>query len=331
MSKEISRRNFAKIVGAGTLSLIFPNYLFSQKNQKKIIAKEFSKLPSPEYNNIFHNEIQWNGISKGLDFSRIEVYRGKELVDIIATLKINPEYNKINVFNGYSKEHVLTANIEEWQKLTNATAMINSTHYQGGENYYKPCALVLGNLISFDSKGKADFNLKKMGPLINESVRGMLVSEAEVNSLPKADLLDFKYDKFDYKTTPYKHGVQHWPILLDREENIRVNPSSWQANRTVVSKTNNNEILFMTTEGGYFTLYNFGQFLRDSNLRSDKGFNVNTAMNMDGGYEANMIIKCPNLEYLTYGEFETYGPKEDKTIFNQKTNIPGVIGIFPRD
>ena len=53
-------------------------------------------------------------------------------------------------------------------------------------------------------------------------------------------------------------------------------------------------------------------------------------MNMDGGYEANMIIKSENLDYVTYGEFETYGLGRDASIFNFKIKIPGVIGVFPR-
>ncbi len=316
MEKSLNRRNFMKIMGAGSLSLILPNYLFSQKNPIKIVAKEFSKLPSLEYTNIFHNEIQWKNISEGLDFSRTEIYRERELIDVITSLRINPEDNKIRVFNGYSNSGIEARTIENWQQKTDALAMINSNQYMA-DPYYSPCALVM-----CDGKQK--------GPKINKSVRGMLVSEPEIEGVPKADLLDFKFDRFDYKKTPYKNGVQHWPILLDREENIRVKPSNWQANRTVVSKTKNNEILFMTTEGGYFTLYNFGKFLRNSNNREDKGFNVHTAMNMDGGYEANMIVKSPTLEYITYGEFETYGSQKDATIFNRKIPIPGAIGVFPR-
>ena len=129
----------------------------------------------------------------------------------------------------------------------------------------------------------------------------------------------------------YSQGVQHWPILLDRKGKIKVKETNWQANRTVVAKTKEDEILFMTTEGGYFTLYNFGRFLKESNERADKGFNVHTAMNMDGGYEAEMVVKTPNISYVTYGEFETQGKGKNLTIFNIKINLPGVIGVFPRD
>ena len=70
--------------------------------------------------------------------------------------------------------------------------------------------------------------------------------------------------------------------------------------------------------------------MKDSNQRKNKGFNIHTAMNMDGGYEANMVVKTPKLSYITYGEFETYGPNNDATIFGLKIKIPGAIGVFPR-
>ncbi|MBR9702115.1 phosphodiester glycosidase family protein [Candidatus Pacearchaeota archaeon] len=317
----INRRDFIKkslLMGAGA---ILGSKKGFAKETLQVSSKEFWHLPSPDYSNVNHEEIKWKNISKGLEFSRTKVFRENELVDVIATLKINPELNKIKVFNGYdeSSGKVAGGTIEAWRNATGAIAMINSAQYMANP-YYRPCALVI-------------CDRKQKGPKQNKSVRGMLVAEPKkslVGKIKRADLLDFKYDKFDYKTPQYLEGVQHWPILLNREGKIKVKESLWQANRTVVAKTNEDEILFMTTEGGYFTLHNFGRFLRDSNQERGKGFNVNTAMNMDGGYEANMVIKSPNLSYVTYGEFETYGLGKDATVFGRKIEIPGVIGVFPR-
>jgi hypothetical protein len=303
----VKRRDFIKMAGLGTLGLAIPDY------------QDLSKIPSPDYYNISHTPIKWKYAAEGLDFSRTEIYRGKELVDIIATIKINPDKNKIRAFNEYTNTGTESLYIESWQEKTNALAMINSNQYMSNPNLC-PCALVI-----CDGEQK--------GPKYNKYSRGMLVAEPKdlSSKLKKADILDFDYDSFDYKTTPYTQGVQHWPILLDREGRIKVKETKWQANRTVVAKTKEDEILFMTTEGGYFTLYNLGAFLKESNQRMDKGFNVHTAMNMDGGYEAEMVVKTPNISYVNYGEFETQGKGKDMTIFDIKTAIPGVIGIFPRD
>jgi len=320
MSKKLDRRTFTKLISIGGLGLIMSNFNCYQEKPNKIIPKEFSKLPSPDYYNISHNPIKWESVSKGLGFSRTEIYRAGELVDVIATIKINPDKNKIRVFNGYNKTDTETNFIEEWQRKTGALAMVNGSPYV---EKYSPRALVI-----CDGKQKWPKDNKN-----NKFSKGMFLAEPKnlEGKLKRADLLDFDYDKFDYKTTPYTQGVQHWPILLDREEKIKVNETDWQANRTVIAKTKEDEILFMTTEGGYFTLYNFGRFLKESNQRTDNGFNIHTAMNMDGGYEANMVVETSSLSYLTYGEFETQGKGKDLTVFDVKLSIPGVIGVFPRD
>lgn len=279
----INRRDFIKLAGMGVLGLTIPNYALSLNF------------------NISYKPIKWEPVADGLDFSRTEVYRNKSLVDVIATLKINPKKNKIRVFSGYHGQWAETYNIEDWQKKTNALAMINSNQYR---EEYSPCALVI---CDGEQKGPKEHQYSKLYSF------GMLVAEPEESlegKLKRADLLDFDYDKFDYKTTPYTQGVQHWPILLDRKDRIRVNKTNQQANRTVVAKTNEDEILFMTTEGGYFTLYNFGRFLKESNSRTDKGFNVHTAMNMDGGSSSEMIVKSPHLEYSN--NVQTKNPRSNR-------------------
>jgi hypothetical protein len=156
----------------------------------------------------------------------------------------------------------------------------------------------------------------------------MFLSEPLKKDLPQADLLDFDYEQFDSATNPYSQGVQHWPILLDREGRIKVQKTELRANRTVVAKNSENDILFFTTELSSFSLYNFGLFLKESNARSDGGFKVHTAMNMDGGREANMLLNVPNFHYSSW---------EHNPIASQQTNLvdlearlPGVIGVFAR-
>jgi len=61
--------------------------------------------------------------------------------------------------------------------------------------------------------------------------------------------------------------------------------------------------------------FNCRKIFKRKQSRADKGFNVHTAMNIDGGSSFEMIVKFLNLEYLN----------------NVQIEIPGVIGIFPRD
>ncbi|MBU2616983.1 MAG: hypothetical protein KKB79_03325 [Nanoarchaeota archaeon] len=137
-------------------------------------------------------------------------------MDIITSTRINPEDNKIRIFNSYDEEHndYSPWKIENWQRLTGSTVLVNSAQYLGKPTYGRPCALVIADG-------------KRIGPRSNSAVRGMLVAEPIDVSLPCTDLLDFRYDEFDEETTNYTQEVQHWPILLNRERKI-----TWSKKRT---------------------------------------------------------------------------------------------------
>ncbi|MGH9857297.1 MAG: hypothetical protein ACRD4B_05575, partial [Acidobacteriota bacterium] len=49
------------------------------------VKKNFSSL----YINVSHSKPQWKTISRGVEFTKIEVRRNKELVDVIAVLRID--------------------------------------------------------------------------------------------------------------------------------------------------------------------------------------------------------------------------------------------------
>jgi len=275
--------------------------------------REFETLAPPEYENITHSEIKWESIGKGLDFAKVDVYKKGSLADRIAIVKINPASNKIGVFCSYDERtgNYDSKTIDEWQEATRASVVFNSAQYMA-EPWARPCGLVISN-------GRF------VGPTNNISVRGMFLAEPSDSSLPLADLIDSEFEEI----TPdrygkYTQGVQHWPIILNRQGRIRVVETDWQANRTVIAKDSDGNILAMTTEGGFFTLYNFARFLKESDLK------IHTAMNLDGGYEAEMRIRTPSLDYVTYGQFETYGQDRNATIRGARCPLPSVIAVFPR-
>lgn len=301
---------------AGTLGTLltvglFPVHSIAEHGYLPIFGHPFSySLKEADSRRYSHSEIERKIIREGLEFMRHDVFNGEELVDRVAVVKADPQHNRFKVFLGYENNPYL--DIEEWQEVTKADVIFNSAQYMADPLGY-PCALTL-------SDGKIE------GPLRNQQVRGMLVAEPRDSlNLPLADLLDFKYDNFDYGNTSYIEGVQHWPVLLDREGKIRVSKTDWQANRTVVAKDFDGDILVFVTEGGHFTLYNFARFLRENK------FNIHTAMNLDGGYEAEMAVNSSEFKYVTYGQFETYGIKNDASVLGAKIGLPNVIGIFPRD
>ena len=86
-----TRREFTKalLVGLGLITI-----------QRPIEALELSrpKPPSPVYENITHTKPEWKEISKGLEFTLVEVHRNNDLVDKIAVLRADSQYNKLNVY-----------------------------------------------------------------------------------------------------------------------------------------------------------------------------------------------------------------------------------------
>jgi len=308
MVNIFSRRDLLKLASFAVLGL-YP--------RKSLALEDRIMPPTPEYRDVSHSSIEWTLVNTGLEFAKIDVHRREEKVDKISVLKIDPKYNKLQVFTAYDQlDAPESQDIQTWQAITGATALINSAQYEA-KPWGQPCGLAI-------RRGK------NIGPLNDARTRGMLVAEPKDIGVPQIDLLDFKYDRFDPKTTTYTEGVQHWPILLDRNGRIRVNPTDWQANRTVIAKDHEGKILVFTTEGGFFTLYNFGRFLRESNKRTDHGFNVHTAMNLDGGYEAQMMISSKNTNYVTYGQYETYGTNNNASVKGARIKLPTVIGIRPR-
>ena len=276
--------------------------------------------PSPEYKDVMHTKPEWKEINKGIEFTTVDVYRGKDLVDRLAVLKVDPKYNGLKVYSAFDpKTQTLDPkryyNIEGWEMFSKALAMFNSAQYEA-QPWGKPCGPVLERGVELGHK--------------NNNASGVLVSEPKDDKLLFIDLIDLRYDQFDMNKTPYTEAVTHWPILLDRKGNIRVKNTDWQADRTVVAMDYDNNFLVFNTSNGFFTLYNFGRFLKDSDQRIDKGFNIKTAMNMDGGYEADLIVNTSNFKYLHYGQYETYGPSRNATVLNGKIGLPTAVGIFPR-
>jgi uncharacterized protein YigE (DUF2233 family) len=262
-----------------------------------------------------YSSLNWKSISKGLDFATVDVNRGKEIVDSVVVMRVQPKHNKIRVFHSFDYEKTVVRTLEEWQKETSALALINGAQYMA-DPYYMPCALVI-----CDGKQK--------GPARNKNVRGMFLSEPKKSDLPHADLIDFDYDQFNPETTPYTQGLQHWPILLDRQGAIKVKPSEMRANRSVVAKNFDGDILFFTTQRASFTLYDFGAFLKDTNASANGGFHIHTAMNLDGGKEANMLLRSEHFAFDSKPKVQTNTSTEQK-LFAWEVRLPGVIGVFPR-
>jgi uncharacterized protein YigE (DUF2233 family) len=247
--------------------------------------------------------IPWQTLSPGLSFLRWAVRSENTVVDTIAILRIHPEYWSFKVFfNGEPKT------IQEWQQTTGATVVCNGGFY----------------LENFQPAGRILVNGAFLGPFRNRHMKGMFLAEPkkDFEHLPKAVLIDLKDSDSEERISSYLYGIQSFPILLDPKGQVRVNPSSFQTNRTVLAQDRFGYIYLLVTEKPYFTLYDFGHYLKGL------PFGLQFILNLDGGSRTQLLIKANTFKYFSSGQGE--GKDPTRLFFPETVKLPSVIGIFPR-
>jgi uncharacterized protein YigE (DUF2233 family) len=250
--------------------------------------------------NLSHSAPKWQAIGRGLSFSRVEVLHDQEVAATLAVVKVDPALNAFRVYHSSPK------NILAWQQELKATVVFNGSYYKHDAS---PCGLVI-------SDGKL------IGPTRNSQMRGMFVSEPKGVSpdLPRATILDLLAAPLNPRQLPWTQGVQSYPLLLDHKGAVRVLKSNKKANRTVIAADRNGNILVFNCPSRFFTLYDFANFLKNSK------FDIDSALNLDGGTEAQMLIKTKDFEYFSPSWESSIGNLIDQ----ERYQLPTVIGVFPR-
>ncbi len=248
-----------------------------------------------------HTPPKWQVLSRGLSFSLVEVLRDGEEVGYLAVVKIDPATNAFRVFHHAPKA------ITDWQKELKAAVVFNASYYSPDG---KPCGLILADG-------------KPVGPARNPQMRGMFVAEPKGMSpdLPRATILDLTLTRVSPQNLPWSQGVQSFPLLLDSQGRIRVRQSEKTAPRSVIATDRQGNILVFNTNNGYFTLYDLAQFLKESD------FEVDTALNLDGGSEAQLYIKVKDFEHFSPTYWET---QIGSFIDRKQFELPTVVAVFPR-
>jgi len=248
-----------------------------------------------------HTPPQWQVLSRGLLFSEISVLKGDTAVASLAVVKVDPAHNRFQVF------HDTPRTIFQWQEETQAPVLFNAAYYSlTGQ----PVGLIL-------TDGRP------VGPWYNQQMRGMFVAEPKGVSpdLPRATILDLVNSRVDVRNLPWTQGVQSFPLLLDYKGRIRVKESGKRAHRTVIAADRHGNILIFNTRDDYFTLHGLALFLKAS------AFEIDSALNLDGGTEAQLYIKTREREYFSPPAWTT---KLGSLLDRREFLLPTVIGIFPR-
>ena len=248
-----------------------------------------------------HTPPQWQALGRGLAFTQVEVLKDGEVVEDLAVVKIDPASNAFRVFHGEPQA------ISAWQEQLQAPVVFNGSYYKRDGN---PCGLVIADG-------------KPIGPTGNRQMRGMFVAEPKGMSpdLPRATILDLLTTAVDPKKLPWTQGVQSFPLLLDYKGKIRVRDSEKKSHRTVIATDRNGNILVFNTANRFFTLFEMAEFLKTSK------FDIDSALNLDGGTEAQLVINTKEFKFYSPPSWEN---SIGNIIDQQKFWLPTVVGVFPR-
>lgn len=248
-----------------------------------------------------HSPPQWRTLSQGLNFTEVQVFWDQKPVDTLAVVKIDPAASAFRVF------HHKPQSLISWQEEIKAPVVFNAS-------YYTPKGQPVGLILADGTP---------VGPPENRRMKGMFVAEPQGISpdLPRATILDLKATRIDLKKFPWRQGVQSFPLLFDYKGQIRVKASDKKAYRTVITADRNGNILVFNTAKDFFTLHEMAQFLKASS------FNIDSALNLDGGTEAQLYIKTEEFEYFSPPSWKS---RLGNILDQQKFLLPTVIGVFPR-
>ncbi len=248
-----------------------------------------------------HTPPQWQVIGRGLNFAQVTVFKDEEEATELAVVKIDPAVNSFRIF------HHAPQSITAWQQQLQAPIVFNGSYYQHDGT---PCGLVIADG-------------KPIGPVNNRQMRGMFVAEPKGMSpdLPRATILDLQTTPINLHNLPWTQGMQSFPLLLDYKGKIRVRDSGKKAHRTVIATDRNGNILVFNTSNRFFTLFRMAEFLKASK------FDIDSALNLDGGTEAQLLIKNKDLEFYSPPSWEN---SIGNIIDQQKFWLPTVVGVFPR-
>lgn len=258
-----------------------------------------------------HSDIKWENVSEGIDFSRVYAYDKGSKVDSMAVVKIDDKKNSFYVRHSYKP-----TTIDNWQRMLDAPVVFNASFF---ENDCKPTTAIItdGEVIANDSNKIMDVQKEYL------AMKGFFAADPLKKDKSLTDIIDMSAEKLNMKD--WNQGIVSYPMLLYKDGSIKVNQrEKWNASRTAIAKDKDGNVLLFSTEGGYFTLNDFANFLKESK------FNVYEALNLDGGLATGLCIKTDNKKYSNYGCYEKNTIWGDISNKNTKIKMPCVVAVYKR-
>ncbi len=246
----------------------------------------------------------WREAAPGLEFALMDgghwCRRGSANV---AVLRLDPARVTLRVCHCLQREDPRPLDIVGWQRATGAVAVFNAGQYYPDLSY-------MGLLVSGG---------KTLSGRLHPTFQAALVAEREPRG-GGVRVLDLQRHPLDPAAPGWREVAQSF-MLIDESGVIRVRKSDKVANRTVVAEDRHGHLLVVVSEGGY-TLWDFADMLKRLPLEVDH------AMSMDGGDEAQLVLRTPDLRYASFGRWERDG--DEAAAATASTPLPAVIEVQPR-
>lgn len=227
----------------------------------------------------------WTRLRPGLErrVIAIENEQGQK-VESLHIWRLDQQYFRLDV-----AYHDSPQSLEAWQKETGALLVVNGGYFSIHNKRYTPDGLTIVN-----------------GAVAGRSFDGTAGMLAITYAWAELRWLAEK----PYQTgEALQAGLQSFPVLVspggvlgfgaERENYAR-------ARRTVMAQDKNGRILFMVAPQGYFTLHQLSAYL------SQADFNLDVAINLDGGGSTGVLITNP------------------RELIPSKVLLPFVILVYPR-
>ena len=248
----------------------------------------------------------WQEPSKGFEASELPVLDGRDVVERLHLVRIDPAHFKFEVHTAPDTAR----EIAEWMQVTGAVMIVNGSYF---DRSGKPATPIV-------SRGHAQ------GPQHYGTKHGAFVVTASGPSV-----LDLRATRWQQAFRGAGEAMVSFPMLIGADGRSRAQNSNpaLVANRTFIGQDSRGRIVIGTTRDGYFSLDRFADFLAGA------GLDLKRALNLDGGPPACQAIAigilkrtvCANAPgAVDAGQLRVLGQ-----LFGQRPwGLPIVLAVFPK-
>ena len=245
---------------------------------------------------------RWRTLRPGAEFT---TFRGdmwcKRGPGEVAALRLDPARVRLRMRHYSLMPEGYPLNIVEWKRRTGALAVFNAGQYYEDFTY-------MGLLVC---DGRA------VSATMHPGYKAALVAAPDSGG-PGARVLDLTKEPIDPEHPGWREVAQSF-MLIDGSGAVRIRKSDRIANRTVVAEDRRGRLLVITSEGAY-TLADFATLLKSTPLEIDH------AMCMDGGYEAELCVGVDNFRYASFGRWQQDADAAESP--GAMTPLPAVVTVM---